>query len=261
VVPAVGAAAADGYVGVLLSGGAVDISPQSDGLLVKVYVRLGDRVERGGLIARLDDRAVRRDLAMAQATLQAAQAKTGKARLDQQNAQSKVQRREGSPDLVSQEDLETAKHNVLAGKAQVEISEAEVAEQRARVRQLTERLAAAEIRASFPGHVALRYVDQGTTVRAGQPLVRLLSDQDFRVRFAVPPEASAAVTVGRAFRFRVDSKGGVPGAISHVAHEIDTAAQMIFVEGTLRVSEGLRETLRAGQVGRVVLDDTQPKGK
>jgi RND family efflux transporter MFP subunit len=249
-------------VGVLLSGGAVDVSAQSDGLLTKVHVRLGDRVERGSLIARLDDRAIRRDLAMAQATLQAALAKTGKARLEQQLAQSKVTRREGSPDLVSQEDLETAKHNLLAGKAQVEISQAEVAEHRARVRQLTERLAAAEIRASFAGNVALRYVEQGTTVRAGQPLVRLLSDHEYRVRFAVPPEASAAATVGRQFHFRVDGKGdGVPGSISHVAQEIDTAAQMVFVEGTLRVADNQREALRAGQVGRVVLDGAAPRGQ
>jgi len=237
----------------------VDISPPFEAVLEKVVVRLGDRVPKGALLARLDARPIRRDLSMAQAALQAAVAKSGKARIEQDHAQQRVQRREGSAGLVSQEDLETAKYNLLTGKAQVEVSDAEVAEHRARVRQLTERLAMTELRAPFSGHVALRYTDAGMSVRAGQAIIRLIADEGYRVRFAVPPESAATATVGCGLRFRVaEQDAGVPGEVTQVAQEVDSAAQMVFVEGTLTVPEALRATLRAGLVGRVLLD--APRG-
>ncbi len=87
-------AADDGFIGVLVSGHAVDVAAELEGQVRQVLIRLGETVERGGRIALIDDRLVRQKLAMARATLQAAQAQEAKARLEQEEALQRLGRRQ-----------------------------------------------------------------------------------------------------------------------------------------------------------------------
>ena len=121
--------------------------------------------------------------------------------------------------------------------------------------QLRDKLGNVELRAPFPGFVALRYVDRGAVVRPSQPVVRLLSTEGFRVRFAVPPHRSRAVAIGRKLRVAIDAlETRLVGTISHAAQEVDAAAQMIFVEGTLEVPERLKPQIRTGLQARVFVE-------
>jgi RND family efflux transporter MFP subunit len=246
------AAEEKGFIGVLLSGEAVDVAPQFEARLEAVHVQLGDRVERGARVANLDARPIRRELAMARAALNAAQAQVSQARIERDQSRQQLDRRKDLSAAVSKEELESARFKLQKGKAALEMARAQVAEKRAQVQQLREKLANVVLRAPFSGFVALRYVDRGAVVRPTQPVIRLLSTEGFRVRFAVPPARSKDVSIGRRLRVAVEAlRTEIPGTISHAAQEIDAAAQMIFVEGKLEVPERLRPQIRTGLEGRV----------
>jgi RND family efflux transporter MFP subunit len=236
-----------GFVGVLLSGEAVDVAPQFEAKLDAVNVSLGDRVERGAKVASLDARPIRRELAMARAALNAAHAQVSQARIERDQSRQQLDRRKDLSAAVSKEELESARFKLQKGKAALEMARAQVAEKQAQVQQLREKLANVVLRAPFSGYVALCYVDRGAVVRPTQPVIRLLSTEGFRVRFAVPPARSSAVAIGRKLRVAVEAlRTDIPGTISHAAQEIDAAAQMIFVEGKLDVPEKLRPQIRTG---------------
>lgn len=248
--------AAEGHIGVLISGQVVDVASEVEGQLRSISVRLGDRISRGARLAQLDDRDLRQKAAMARASLKAAAAKEARARVQHDQARQQLARRKELPGAVSAEDLETAQYKLDTSRAEMELAKAEVAGETAKVQQLSEQLGKTTIRAPFAGFVALRYVDQGAVVKAGQPLVRLISTEGCRIRFAVPPERSARARVGRPIRVRLEALDlELPGTITHVAQEVDSASQMVFVEGTVTAPAGRQEALRAGLVGRVTIVD------
>ena len=85
-------------------------------------------------------------------------------------------------------------------------------------------------------------------------LVRLISAGQFMIRFAVPPEAAAAIRKGAGVVVSLDSlPPSLSGRVSQVAPRIDTASQMIFVEADLEVPPGILERLQDGLPGRVSL--------
>jgi multidrug resistance efflux pump len=124
-----------------------------------------------------------------------------------------------------------------------------VSEQRARVRQLEAAVGQNEIRAPFAGRVAERFVDAGTVVDAGRPIVRLISGGDLLVRAAVPPEEARSLAVGRPVSVRIRTLGlTIPGRIERIAPEIDAASQMILIEAHLDPSVEVASRLQTGLV-------------
>lgn len=54
---------AGGYVGVIVARESVELAAKDDGRLIDIYVGLGERIERGGLVASIDKGALRGELA------------------------------------------------------------------------------------------------------------------------------------------------------------------------------------------------------
>jgi len=163
------------------------------------------------------------------------------------------------PGSVSKEELETARFKLSSSRAETRISSARVAEEQARVEELSAQLGKSVVRAPFAGSTTLRYVDEGSIVKPGQPIVRLLSTGGQRIRFAVPPEQSARTVVGRALRFVIPALGlTLAGKVTHTAREVDPASQLVFVEA--EVAGGDDERLKAGLVGRVHLLEVASAG-
>jgi multidrug efflux pump subunit AcrA (membrane-fusion protein) len=106
--------------------------------------------------------------------------------------------------------------------------------------------------------VATRYLDPGAIVRSGTPIVRLISAGSYVVRFAVPPEQSARLHLGERIGFHPESREiEMPGTISQIAPQVDTASQMVFAEADLdnqaaqsgRLQDGLVGTVEVGPAG------------
>jgi len=238
-----------GWLGVVLATESVDVTADSQGRLAAVYVQIGDTVRQGDRLASLDPRLVAQDLEMARSGLRAAEADAGRAAAELSEAEARWDRRRKNPEIFSQEDLSEAELRVTTARSTVEVAQARVSEQRARVRQLETSVGQTDIRAPFAGRVAERFADPGAQVGPGTPVVRLMSGGDLQVRAAVPPEEARTLAKGSRVLARIRDLGlDVPGRIARIAPAVDTASQMVFVEIHLEPAPSMRGRLQAGLV-------------
>ena len=242
-----------GFIGVIVAGESAEVAPSTPARVLRVAVRIGEAVARGGTLAELDRRALRADEAMAEAALAAAAAQRDKARVEADYASMRLaQQQRGAVELgprlqaVSPAELAQAIEQEHLARQQLAIGVAAVAEKKARLQQVAAQLSDCVVRAPFDGVVAERYVDDGALVGPSSPLVRLIRRGEPRVRFAVPDAAAATLTIGG--RLRVQAGGAVVAAVvERVAPDVEPASRTIVAEGRL---DGAT-TLREGTVVRV----------
>jgi RND family efflux transporter MFP subunit len=235
--PAPAPATAVELIGVLVNGYAVELQPKVEGKVESVLVHVGDRVSLGTPLANVDVTKTRQDLEMTQAELRAEEATCHDAELQLQRRIPLGGR------AISREEVDSA-------RAQARVACSKLQAQEARVRQLTQALADAEMRAPFDGVVTARYVDPGAVVGPGKPVLRLLGEGNPQVRFGVPDDVAAQVQVGRPVRVTLQGRA-VAGVISRVAPEEDSSSHMIFAVADVETPPGSR--LPSGVVVRVIV--------
>lgn len=242
------------YLGVILARQSVDVTAEIEGLVERMGPRAGDLVERGEVIATLDNWPLKHRLTIERAAQRTAEAARRRQEIEVDRAEQKYERSLALQDLVSQEDREDSRFQREAALAQLEQMEAEVSRLTAQIEQLEAMLSRSEIRAPFAGTVAHRYVDAGANVSAGAPIVRLISGESFLTRFAVPPDEIAALPIGTPVRVEFENLGrSLDGTVEQVAPEIDAGSQMIFVEAGLSLANANANdrTLPSGGAARV----------
>jgi RND family efflux transporter MFP subunit len=238
---AVGVDAGAGYVAVVAPVEAVDVAPAFDGILTAVLARPGDRVTAGQVLAELDPRPLREELALASAALRAAKASERQARVDVRDATREVksEQRAVADGVSPVRQLEEAKYALERARAAAARASATVAEQEARLDQAKNRLDDTSVRAPFAGTVAQRLRDRGAGTGPGAPVVRLLGEGGgLRIRFAVPPEDARAFAPGQAVLVDVDGSPSEERAtVRQVSPELDAPSRLVFVEATIDRSD------------------------
>jgi len=197
---------------------------------------------------------------MAEASLRSAQAEVRSATVELKDAEVRHKRREGlvKAGLVSGEELATAAVQVERARTNLEVAQARVAEQMARVKQTKEALANTTITATFEGTVAARYLDPGAMVHAGSPVIHLMRSEDLWVRFAAPEERRVTMPVGASVSIHLEGLlGVVPGTIAHIAPGVDTMSQEVVVEAKLHVPAAWRGQMKPGLSGYVMATSGQ----
>lgn len=239
----------DGYVGVIAASERADVGPAVAGEVVQVHVRLGDHVEAGDPLATLDARRAREDLWITEATLRSEKAALNQAGVDREAAMRRLAEAQhladagvGSPAAV--EDVRFEYRRAEAAEARVA---AVVAQWRTKRAQLVRQLADTKLRAPFSGTVAERYLDPGGMAGPGAPVVRLISSNALRVRFAVPPHDLSALSVGTIVATRIEDPVVTADAIvRQIAPETDPTSRLVFVEAQLDLDESLQSSIQAG---------------
>ncbi len=252
------ASALDQYVGVIFARQSADIVARSDGRLEAVYVHLGDHLKSGDAIAKIESYALTQQLDMAKATLRSAQAEARSAEVERKDAEVRYSRREGlvKAGLLSKEELATANVQVERARTALEVAQAHVAEQMARLRQSKAALANTVIKAPFEGTVAARYLDPGATVHAESPVINMVRSDDMWVRFATPDTQGATLPVGSTIRVHFEGLNVViPGTIAHLAPGVDPLSREVIVEAQLHVPAALRGQMKPGLSGSVWATD------
>jgi RND family efflux transporter MFP subunit len=213
------------FLGVVLTGTAVDVAPKVEGRVQTVLVKPGDKVTRGSVVAEIDVRAARQALALAESALT--------------DAEQRLARRSNlEAGVLSQEELSNAKVLVL--------------ERRARVEELRAALSDARLRAPFDGVVAARFLDTGAMAAPQRPVVRLLGSDQPRVRFAIPEAQAGRVLVGDQASVQVKTiERPLAAVVESVAPEVDSAARAIFAVAKVTGPAGVTERLSAGLLASV----------
>jgi RND family efflux transporter MFP subunit len=253
-----------GLLGVVLAGEQVDVAARYEGRLEAVHCRLGDRVLKDSLLATVDTRALRREMAMAEAELRVARGELERAKLDVAETHERFERRkaEYAERMIPIEDFKAAEFRAKqAAGPGLQIAEAHVAERGARVEQLKQQLLDAEVRAPFDGTVAVRYVDSGAAVTRGSPIVRLVASAGLRIRFAIPEERAGELSEGTRVKIKVEGfDEPYPGLVEKIAPEVEAASRTILGEAKFsQVTPGFGDgSILAGRVVRVTKDVSRP---
>ncbi|MBM0106564.1 efflux RND transporter periplasmic adaptor subunit [Steroidobacter sp. S1-65] len=214
-------------IGTVQSLHTVVLRPQVSGAIVEVSFEEGEMVERGELLARIDDRSIKAALAQAQAEKASGEADLRIAELDLARYNSLRDR-----SIVSRQTIEQQAAVVEKLKAAIRASEARIEAQRVQ-------LSFSEIRSPMRGRIGIRRIDPGNLVQAGdeQGLVIVTQVDPISIVFTVPQEMlsrlRAATKASRQMQVTAfDRDGGEPlahGRLTTIDNQVDVAT------GTLRL--------------------------
>ncbi len=233
------------FTGSLSSRSNFDVVAKVGGRLSRLAVDIGDVVERGDVIARIDDEEFLQDVAQAEAELEVARANLEEARSSLELAERERDRVEALRErrVVSMSDLEASEAAVQAERSRVRVAEATILQRDAGLRAARLRLSYTEVDARWEGEgdirvVGERYVEEGTTLAPGDRIISLVDLQRLR--------AVIQVTERDYERIRIDQ----PGLVA-----TDSLTGETFDARVMRRAPQFRETSRQA---RVELDVSNP---
>ncbi len=203
------------------------------GQVVDVRAEEGDRVERGQLLARLDDAE--------------SAAQLGHARVRAVNMQRERERAESMFDkgLIPERDLAEARYNHELSAADLNVAKLQVTH--------------ARVRAPFAGVVTARHIDPGENAEGGTPLFDLADLEPLLVHVFMPERQVTRMEVGQAARV-------LPAALDDVALDgrvIRVSPRVDPRTGTVRATIELGEThpeVRPGSFVRVKIQTNRREG-
>lgn len=239
----------------------VDVSPRQSGRLVAVTVNLGDRVAKGQVLARLDDVDLRARLSQTEAALASAQATLRQREIEYENLARQADRDKAllAQDFIARQDYDNARTRAESAKAMVSLSQAEIARQRAAVREAQEALRQAVLVAPVAGTVSARLLDVGAMATPGSPVVSLVAPGDLKAVVQVPESALPKLKAGTEASVTVDAwpETTFTAKVRRVAPAISTQTRTGQVELAVADVEG---RLRPGMFARVSLTLEQRPG-
>ena len=226
-------AAGTTFVGVVLPEQAIDVAAPQAGQVKAVHVALGEVVEAGQTLVSLSVEQANLELNRAVAEREAARAALQHARIEHAHDVEESQRSEqlAHEGLATAAQLAEARFKLSSARALTAEAEARLAERSARAQQLAALRDQASVAASFRGRVAARYVQAGSLVAAGAPLLRLISDDAVLLRFAIGEELTP-LPLGSQVEIIPDELPGAPlrAKVVRVSPEIDGASRMRALE-------------------------------
>ena len=204
--------------------GDAQVVTKTTGIILKLMVEEGAHVEKGQLLAQLDDDAVRNKLAQAEATLKKAEAAFDKS--EKGIAKSLVPRADYDRDKF---DLETQRAIVEGAKIDLSYT---------------------RIVAPISGVIAKRSVKLGNLVQANQSLFQIVDMDPLQAVLNVPERDLDTLKPGQPVHLRVDAlpDRSFDGFVARVAPVVDATS------GTFRATCEFRDTtatLKPGMFGRI----------
>ena len=196
-------------IGTMAAVQGVTVSADLSGMVERILFESGQAVRAGQVLAVLDTRQERAQLA-------AIEAQRDLARVTFDRMQGLVNEK-----VISRAEFDRATADFNQTDARVE-----------EIRAVIERKT---IRAPFSGILGIRQVNLGQYLAGGDPLVTLQSLNPIYVNFGVPQQSAGQMVVGRTVRITTDDVGGVEsfGRITAIDSLVDETTRNIQVQATL----------------------------
>lgn len=238
-----------------------DLAAGQSGIVVELNVREGESVQRGDVLARIDDTAAKITEQAAQAELALAKARSENdvavraAEAAQRVAEAELARSEDSiarfPKSVSQSQIDVErlsidklKLEVEAGRTELRLAELaqQVAERKLAAAQLEIRRR--KIVAPIDAMAVAVESAVGEWVEPGQKMVRLVSTERLKAEGFLSADQAARTPVGCKVQVQLEEGRTVKGWLKFVSPEIDPINKQVRVWAELANPEG---QLRPGQ--------------
>ncbi len=218
------------------------VAPKVSGRVEEIGLDFSDPVTRGQVVARLDNAEYVQAVTQAEADLAVAEANLAEARSLLAIAERELDRidtlsRRG---VSSAAERDTAEASQLARSAHVEVTRAQVVRARAALETTRIRLGYSEVSADWRGGsdsrvVAERFVDEGETVAANAPLLRIVELDPVAASFFVTERDYGLLRPGQAVELHTDAYPDdvFVGRISRISPVFRENARQALVELTV----------------------------
>ena len=235
------------------------VAPKVSGRVERLTLNLADKVRRGEVVGELDNdeyiqvvAQARADLAVARANLIEARSALGTAQRELERITTLRQR-----GVASESQLDSARAEQLAKEAEYEVAEAQVTRAEAALETANIRLGYTRIVAGWSGGedervVAERYVDEGETVSANTPLLRIVELDPITGVVFVAERDYARLQPGQPVDLVTDAYPGerFEGQILRIAPVFEQATRQARVELSV---ENPRQRLKPGMFIRATV--------
>lgn len=206
----------------------VDVMAKVSGYIKTINVDVGDRVQKGQLLATLEIPEMNDDLTRAQATVSRSDAEVARAQDDIRRAESahKIAHltyerlasvAKNEPGMIAQQELDAAQSKDLEAEAQVSGAKSNLNTamqsagiSRAEQGKVKTMFDYTRVTAPFSGVVTKRFADTGSMIQAGtasqtqaMPVVRISENSHLRLIVPVPESAVPSIRLGESIEVRV----------------------------------------------------------
>lgn len=258
--------------GVLEAKQQVNVGAQVSGQLKTLHVKLGDKVQKGQLLAEIDPILQQNELENAQAALtdSLAQKQSKEAQLTQIRQQLKRQQEMYRAQATSQEDLQTAESNYKVAKSDLAALNARIQQARIQVSTAKANLGYTRISAPMDGTVVAVITKEGQTVvsaQAAPTILKLASLDTMTIKAQISEADVVRVNPGqevyftilgapnRRFTAKLRAIEPAPDSISSDSTTTSSSSEAIYYNGLFDVPnpDGILRISMTAQVS-IVLD-------
>ncbi len=217
----------------------ITLAAEVGGRVAETSADVGDLVDKGDILVRLDDERFRiaRDLARAEVEI-------AKSNLEDSKRKARRQADLFKDSVISEEMVEEADLDVSVATGQLEMAQAKLA---AAERDLSD----ATIRSPISGEITRKHIEAGELIQPGTPTFDIVDIQRVKVETNVSEREITRVHKGQSAEIEVDGYPGVTfhGAVHTISSEADPRTRTFPVE--ILVINNQPQKLLPGFIGRV----------
>lgn len=241
-----------------------DMGSRVSGVVEEVRVDIGQKVQRGDILATLavPDLEAKRNAMVAEEKVAQTHVASQEALFQAMEAETKRILDLVEKGSITEKIGEEAKKKLASAEADFLAATANLEATAARLAEIQAQIGFATLRAPFDGYVTVREVDPGDLVKAdsfgpqGLPLLRVVQTEKLRAVIFVPEKDTTLLDVGDPLTLRFDALPGVrfESKISRMSMALDTKTQRMRVEADIETGD---TKLRAGFYGsaEIVLEE------
>ncbi|MBN1627789.1 MAG: efflux RND transporter periplasmic adaptor subunit [Deltaproteobacteria bacterium] len=228
------------------------IAPKTSGRVVEITKRIGDWVNKGEIIARLDNDEYQQAVLQAEANLKIAKASLNEAESQFELARQELERERSLQEkgIASSSELDTASTNYDAKKSGLELARAQVEQSEASLKSAQIRLNYTVLTSTEPGYIGERYVDEGNLLSTNSPLVSIIGIDTVIVQATIIEKDYGRIKVGQPAEIIVDAFPDTTfaGTVARIAPVLEEASRVAKVELEVNNSDRL---LKPGMFARI----------
>ena len=193
----------------------VSVGAEASGQIKKLYVKLGQQVKKGGLIAEIDSTNQINTLNTEKSKLETYQAKLVSAEIALSSAEKKYKRELAlwKEQATSKEDLESAQDSLAAAKANVAELKASIKQSKISINTAESELGHTRITATMDGTVVAIPVEEGQSVNAAQStptIIQLANLETMLNKMQIAEGDITKVKAGQDISFTILSEPDTP---------------------------------------------------
>ena len=228
------------FTGALSANSQFIVAPKIAGRLKRILVDVGDSVEPGKLVAVLDDEEYAQQVDQARAELEVAKASVAECRSNLDLASRQYERDAALREkkISSESELDESQARFKVAEAKHLVAQAQVRQREASLEVAKVRLSYTQVQASWQEGgsgsrlIAERFVDEGATLRANDPIVLVVDIDTLKALIHVTERDYTKIKPKQAVSIVTDAYPGqaFTGAVTRVAPILREASRQARIE-------------------------------